>query len=187
MKLFTRLGALGRHFRGWLPMESATVAGTPALNTRGRVFISTAGAFFVIVGVFSIHLVIPWYYVFDGPLAQFLCPPRAPCLHVALDVSLIAPVFLMVLGELLVGLGLRLRSERHRRSVKITAAAGGVLSAFVGASFLSYVPNIPPYEYICNSTVCVANMTPITPFFLIVFGAGTIMFGVLYRRGQGAS
>jgi hypothetical protein len=35
--------------------------------------------------------------------------------------------------------------------------------------------------------VCVANMTPITPFVLIVFGAGVIMFGVLYRRGQGVS
>jgi hypothetical protein len=185
MKIFTRLGALGRHFRGWLPMGSAAVAGALALNSRRRVFITAAGAFFVAVGVFVLPLVIPWYYVIDGPLAQFLCPPRTPCLPFALDVSLIAPVFLMVLGELLVGLGLRFRSERHRRSIKMTAAAGGVFSAIVGASLLTYVPNIPSYTYICNSTVCVANMTPITPFFLIVFGAGVIMFGVLYRRGQG--
>jgi hypothetical protein len=187
MKLFTRLGVLGRHIRGWLPMESAAVAGTLAFNTRRRVFVTAAGAVFIAVGVFFLPLVIPWYYVIDGPLAQFLCPPRAPCLPGALDVSLIAPVFLMVLGELLVGLGLRFRSEHHRRSIKITAAAGGLFSALVGASFLTYVPSIPSYTYICNSTVCVANMTPTTPFVLIVFGAGVIMFGVLYRRGQGVS
>jgi hypothetical protein len=187
MKLFARLGALGRHIRGWLPIGSATMAGALPLNTRRRVFISTAGAFFVAVGAILIPLVIPWYYVIDGPLAQFLCPPKAPCLHFALEVSLTAPVFLMVLGEVLVGLGVHFRSERHRRSIKITAAAGGIFSALVGASFLSYVPNIPPYIDICNSTVCIPSTTPITPFFLIVFGAGIIMFGVLYRRGQGVS
>jgi len=183
MKLLTRLGALEKQIRGWLPMESAILTG--ALNARRRTFISAAGAFFVAVGALFIPLAIPSYYVIDGPLAQFLCPPRAPCAPIYLDVSLIAPVFLMVIGEVLAAFGLHFRSERHRRPIKMTLGAGGVFFAAVAAYLLSYVPSIPPYSYVCNSTMCVSSMTPITPFFLIFFGAAIFLFGVLYRKSRG--
>ncbi len=185
MRLFARLEALGRQIRGWLPMEPANV--TAMLNDRKRIFISVAGLFFVVFGAISIPFVISPYYVVNGPLAQFLCPPRVACAPIDLDVSLIAPVFMMVLGELLVSFGLYFRPARHRRPIKATLAAGGAFSALAGALFLSYVPSIPPYSYFCNSTLCVENMTPITPFVLIVFGAAVITFGILYRRRYSAS
>jgi len=180
MKFLARLGAWGKQIRGWLPMEPATVIAT--LHDRRGEAIAVAGTFFFVVGAFFLPFVIPSYYVINGPFTQLLCPPRTPCAPIYLDLSLITPVFLLVLGEMLVAFGMVYHSGH--RPINTAIAVAGTSFAIVGTFFLSYVPSIPTVSVACSpGGPCISiDMSPITPIVLIVFGAALIAFGFLYRR-----